>query len=64
MGTCIIRPVKIEMQVELTVLHGELGLRRFVAREYGQFQFDETRKIKADVTEKFTVDSVATGNNW
>jgi len=51
------------MQVELTVLHGELGPRRFVARKYGQFQFDETRKIKTGVTEKFTVDSVATGNN-
>ena len=44
--TYFIRPEKNDVQVELTVLHGELELRRFVAREYGQFQFDETRKIK------------------
>jgi hypothetical protein len=43
------------MNVELSVLHGELLLSKFMLRGFGQVSFDDTLRIKADEKAKFTV---------
>ena len=46
-GSCSLKPKKKTVQIELSVLHGELALSKFILRRFGQKQFDKTLRIKA-----------------
>jgi non-lysosomal glucosylceramidase len=54
-GTCSLKRSIGGMKVELSILHGELALSRFVLRGFGERQFDETLLIKAGEKAGFSV---------
>jgi len=54
-GSCSIKRTTAGMKVELSVLHGELGLSKFILRRFGEIQFDKTLLIKAGDKIKFDV---------
>jgi len=54
-GDCSLKRGKKVVRVELSVLHGELALSRFVLREFGSNQFDKPMRIKAGEKVKFDV---------
>jgi hypothetical protein len=54
-GSCSLERSARNMNVELSILHGELSLSKFVIRGFGQADFDDTLRIKADEIAKFTV---------
>ena len=54
-GECSLKRGKKRVRVELSVLHGELALSRFVLREFGYNQFDKPLRIKAGEKVKFNV---------
>jgi non-lysosomal glucosylceramidase len=56
-GNCSLKRTMKGMNVELSVLHGRLGLSRFVLRGLGQMQFGETLSIKAGERVKFSVNA-------
>jgi len=54
-GTCSLEKRKKDIQVELSVLHGQLPLSKFILRNFGDRQFDRTLLIKAGQKLKFSV---------
>jgi hypothetical protein len=56
-GTCSLKKIKKDIQVELSVLHGQLSLSKFVLRNFGNREFDpdESGLIKAGEKLKFSV---------
>ncbi len=54
-GTCSLEKRKRDIQVELSVLHGQLHLSRFILRQFGDRQFDKTLLIKTGQKVKFAV---------
>jgi len=54
-GICSLEKRKKNVQVELSVLHGQLPLSRFILRQFGDRQFDKTLLIKAGQKVKFSV---------
>jgi hypothetical protein len=54
-GSCSLKRSARSMNVELSVLRGELSLSKFTLRGFGQTDFDDTLRIKADEKAKFTV---------
>ncbi|MHC4555972.1 MAG: GH116 family glycosyl-hydrolase [Planctomycetota bacterium] len=54
-GSCFLKRTGRDTEVELSVLHGELVLSRFIIRGFGRVHFDEPRQIKADEKAKFTI---------
>jgi len=54
-GCCSLKRKWKDMKVELSVLHGELTLSKFILREFGEGQFDKPLQIKAGEKAVFTV---------
>ena len=54
-GTCSLKKGRKNIQVELSVVHGRLQLSKFVLRNFGHIQFDETLLIKAGEKAIFNV---------
>ncbi|GAG22988.1 unnamed protein product [marine sediment metagenome] len=56
-GTCSLKKRKKDVQVELSVLYGQLSLSKFVLRNFGNREFDpdESGLIKAGEKLKFSV---------
>ncbi|NQT01079.1 MAG: hypothetical protein HQ580_03575, partial [Planctomycetes bacterium] len=54
-GTCSIKKNRKDIQVELSVLHGQLHLSKFILRKFGHIQFDEILLIKSGEKAKFNV---------
>jgi hypothetical protein len=54
-GTCSLEKRKKDIRVELSVLHGQLHLSRFILRQFGYRQFDKTLLIKAGEKVNFGV---------
>jgi non-lysosomal glucosylceramidase len=56
-GSCSIKQSTSGKQIELSVLHGELALSRFILSGFGRARFDDILQIKADQEATFTVSS-------
>ncbi len=56
-GSCSLKRTMKGMNVELSVLHGQLGLSRFILHGFGEMQFDETLLINAGEKLKFSVNA-------
>jgi uncharacterized protein (DUF608 family) len=54
-GNCSLKKSGNDIQVELSVLHGQLHLSKFILRKFGEIQFDKTLQIKPDRKVKFSV---------
>jgi len=54
-GTCSLKKTRKDIKVELSVLHGQLPLSKFILRNFGDIQFDKTLLIKAGQKVKFSV---------
>jgi hypothetical protein len=54
-GSCSLKQSASSMDVELSVLQGELSLSGFTLRGFGQASFEEPLRIKADEIIKFKV---------
>ena len=54
-GSCSLRHSDEGFDVELSVLHGDLVLSRFILRDFGQMRFDEMLQIKTGEQAKFSV---------
>jgi len=54
-GSCCLKISKKEAKVELSVLHGELTLSKFILRGFGEKQCDPRIQIKTGDTTMFTV---------
>ncbi len=54
-GNCSLEKRKKDIRVELSVLHGQLPLSKFILRKFGDIQFDKTLLIKAGQKVKFSV---------
>jgi non-lysosomal glucosylceramidase len=54
-GSCSLQRKEKGVNVELSVLHGELALSRFILREFGYREFDKTLRIKAGEKATFRV---------
>jgi len=54
-GTCSLKKGRKDIQVELSVLHGQLHLSKFVLRKFGHIRFDETLLIKAGEKAEFSI---------
>ena len=54
-GSCFLKQSAGSMNVELSVLHGELFLSGFTLRGFGQASFEEPMRIKAGELIKFRV---------
>ncbi len=56
-GTCSLKKNEKDIQVELSVLYGQLSLSKFVLRNFGNREFDpdESGLIKAGRKVKFSV---------
>jgi uncharacterized protein (DUF608 family) len=54
-GTCSFKKTNKNIQVELSVLHGQLPLSKFILRKFGDKQFEKTLLIKAGEKAKFSV---------
>jgi len=54
-GSCSLELAKNGMTVELSVLHGNLSLTKFVLRDFGYRDFEKTLQIKAGQKVKFHV---------
>jgi uncharacterized protein (DUF608 family) len=54
-GNCSLNQSNRDMEVELSVLHGELALSRFILSGFGRERFYEPLQIKAGEKAKFTI---------
>jgi len=54
-GTCSLKKTRKDIKVELSVLHGQLPLSKFILRNFGDIQFEKTLLIKAGQKVKFSV---------
>jgi len=54
-GTCSLRKRNKNVQIELSVLHGQLPLSKFILRNFGDRQFDKTLLIKTGQKVKFDI---------
>jgi hypothetical protein len=52
-GSCCLKRSTNAMKVEISVLHGELALSKFILRDFGQTQFEKPLFIKASEKIKF-----------
>ena len=54
-GNCSLKTGENDVRVELSVLHGELTLSKFILRNFGIHQFDKITSLKAEQKIEFTV---------
>jgi uncharacterized protein (DUF608 family) len=54
-GSCSLKRTMKGVNVELSVLHGQLGLSRFILHGFGEMQFGETLLVKGGEKLKFSV---------